>query len=48
MAPPNGKAIFVTQSNVTIQNLSFAGAAVSSENGAGIRYEVGNPVVIDS
>ena len=48
VAPPNGKGILVTQSDVTIQNLSFSGAAVADRNGAGIRYEGGNLVVIDS
>ncbi len=48
VAPPNGKGIFVTQGDVTIENLSFSGAAVSDMNGAGIRYESGNLVVIDS
>ena len=48
VAPPNGKGILVTQSDVTIQNLSFSGAAVADGNGAGIRYEGGNLVVIDS
>ena len=47
-APPNGKGIFVTQGNVTIENLSFSGAAVPDKNGAGIRYEGGNLVVINS
>ena len=47
-APPNGKGIFVTQGDVTIQNLSFSGTAVADGNGAGIRYEGGNLVVIDS
>ncbi|SEP46743.1 hypothetical protein SAMN02990966_06724 [Rhodospirillales bacterium URHD0017] len=28
VAPPNGKGILVTQSDVTIQNLSFSGVAV--------------------
>ena len=48
VAPPSGKGIFVTQGDVTIQNLSFSGAAVADMNGAGIRYEGGNLVVIDS
>ena len=48
VAPPNGKGILVTQGDVTIQNLSFSGAAVADGNGAGIRYEGGNLVVIDS
>jgi Ca2+-binding RTX toxin-like protein len=47
-APPNGKGILVTQTDVTVQNLSFSGAAVADNNGAGIRYEGGNLVVIDS
>ena len=47
-APPNGKGILVTQSDVTIQNLSFSGAAVADGNGAGIRYDSGNLVIIDS
>src|SRR6476620_7987212 len=46
--PPDGKGILVTQSDVTIQNLSFSGVAVGDGNGAGIRYEGGNLVVIDS
>jgi hypothetical protein len=48
VAPPNGKGILVTQSDVTIQNLSFSGVAVGDGNGAGIRYEGGNLVVMDS
>ena len=48
VAPPNGKGIFVTNGNVTIQDLSFSGAAVPDMNGAGIRYEGGNLVIIDS
>jgi hypothetical protein len=48
VAPPNGKGILVTQSDVTIQNLSFSGAAVADGNGAGIRYEGGNLVIINS
>ncbi len=47
-APPSGKGILVTQTDVTVQNLSFSGAAVSDGNGAGIRYEGGNLVIIDS
>jgi hypothetical protein len=48
LAPPNGKGILVAQGNVTIENLSFSGATVGDANGAGIRYEGGNLVVIDS
>src|SRR5260221_14543393 len=39
---PNGKAIFVTNGNITINNFSFSGAQVADNNGAGIRYESGN------
>ena len=48
VSPPNGKAILVTQTDVTIQNLSFSGAAVPDMNGAGIRYEGGNLAIINS
>lgn len=41
-APPNGKAILVTDANVTLDNISFSGASVPDGNGAGIRYETGN------
>ena len=44
-APPNGKAILVTTTDVTLDHLSFSGAAVADGNGAGIRYEGGNLVV---
>lgn len=40
-APPNGKAILVTQADVTIDHLEFTGAKVPDGNGAGIRYEAG-------
>jgi len=39
---PNGKAIFITSGNITINNFEFSGAKVSDGNGAGIRYEGGN------
>lgn len=48
VAPPNGKGIFVTNGDVTIDHLSFSGAAVADMNGAGIRYEGGNLVITDS
>ena len=44
---PNGKAILVTDANVTIANLAFSGARVSDANGAGIRYETGNLTLND-
>ena len=46
--PPNGKGILVTQSDVTIENLSFSGATVPDGNGAGIRYDSGNLVIKNS
>src|SRR5215469_9260713 len=39
---PNGKAIFVTNGNITINGFSFSGASVADLNGAGIRSESGN------
>jgi hypothetical protein len=45
---PNGKALFVTGGNVTLENLEFSGAKVSGENGAGIRYEGGNLTIRNS
>lgn len=45
--PPNGKAIFVTNGNITINGFSFSGAQVPDQNGAGIRYETGDLVIND-
>ncbi len=42
---PNGKAILVTDANVTINNLEFTGATVADNNGAGIRYESGDLIL---
>src|ERR1700730_2779038 len=42
---PNGKAILVTDGDVTINNFSFSGAQVADANGAGIRYEAGNLIL---
>ena len=39
---PNGKAILVINSDVTISNFEFSGAQVVDGNGAGIRYQAGN------
>jgi hypothetical protein len=39
---PNGKGIFITSGNITINNFEFSGAKVYDANGAGIRYEGGN------
>lgn len=41
-SPPNGKAILVTNTDVTLSNLEFSGAAVPDGNGAGVRYQGGN------
>ena len=38
----NGKAIFITSGDITINNFEFSGAKVTDANGAGIRYEGGN------
>ncbi len=45
--PPNGKAILVADTDVTIDHLEFSGAAVPDGNGAGIRYESGNLTVVN-
>jgi hypothetical protein len=42
---PNGKAIFITNGNDTINNFSFSGAQVADSNGAGIRYQAGNLIL---
>lgn len=45
---PNGKGILVSNTDLTIDHLSFSGAAVADANGAGIRYQGGNLVVKNS
>lgn len=45
--PSNGKAILVTNGNDTIENVSFSGAKVPDDNGAGIRYQNGNLTLIN-
>jgi hypothetical protein len=40
--PPNGKAILVTNTDVTLSNIIFSGVKVPDGNGAGIRYQHGN------
>ena len=44
---PNGKAIFVTNGDDTINNFSFSGAKVANQNGAGIRYQAGHLMLND-
>jgi Ca2+-binding RTX toxin-like protein len=46
-APPNGKAILVTNGNDTIENLSFSGAQVADGNGAGIKVQAGSITLIN-
>jgi hypothetical protein len=43
--PSHGKATLVTNTGVTLDNISFAGTRVADGNGAGIRYPSGNPVI---
>jgi len=40
--PPDGKAILTVAVSALIENVSFTGARVADENGAGIRYEGGD------
>ncbi len=50
VAPPNSKGIFVVDNDVTIKNMTFSGVAISAAlggNGAGIRYEGGQMVLIN-
>jgi hypothetical protein len=48
VSPPNGKAIFVTNTDVTIDRFAFTGVSVPSMNGSGIRYQGGHLVVTNS
>ena len=48
VSPPNGKAIFVTTTDVTIDRFAFTGVSVPSMNGSGIRYQGGHLVVTNS
>lgn len=41
----NGKGIFLTRADVTIENITFRDAAALRGNGAGIRHERGNLIV---
>jgi hypothetical protein len=42
---PNGRAIFITNGDITIENFSFSGAQVAHRNGAGIKEESGNLIL---
>ncbi|UBV44079.1 hypothetical protein LAJ19_14805 (plasmid) [Deinococcus taeanensis] len=39
VAPPNGKAIITTNTDVTLRGLELTGAKVADRNGAGVRYQ---------
>jgi Ca2+-binding RTX toxin-like protein len=45
---PNEKAILITNTDVTIDHFEFSEAVVSSQNGAGIRYQGGNLTITNS
>ena len=45
VAPPDGKAILTTNTDVTIDHVAFSGAAVADGNGAGIRFQGGHLVL---
>jgi hypothetical protein len=47
-APPNGKAIFVTRGDITIEGFEFSGTKVRDGNGAGIRHEDGDLTILSS
>lgn len=47
-APPNGKAILVTDTDVSIDHFEFTGVAVPDRNGAGIRHQRGKLLVTNS
>jgi hypothetical protein len=44
----NGKGILITNTDVRIENLEFTGARVADQNGAGIRHQGGDLVVVNS
>ncbi len=44
----NGKAILVTNANISIENIEFSGAAVRDLNGAGIRAQFGDLTIRNS
>jgi hypothetical protein len=47
-SPSNGKGILVTNTDVTLKNISFSGTKVPDGNGAGIRHQGGDLVVENS
>lgn len=47
-APPDGKAILTTNTDVTLDHLELSDAQVEDLNGAGVRYQGGNLVITNS
>ena len=47
-APPDGKAILTTNTDVTLDHLEFSNAQVGDLNGAGVRYQGGNLLITNS
>ena len=47
-SPPDGKAIFTTNTDVTLDHLEFSGSQVDDMNGAGVRYQAGALVITNS
>lgn len=45
---PNGKAILITDTDISIDHFAFSGATVADQNGAGIRYQGGNLTITNS
>src|ERR1051326_5639723 len=43
--PPDGKAILTVNTDATLINMEFSGAAVADGNGAGVRYQGGDLVL---
>jgi hypothetical protein len=48
VAPPNGKGILVTNTDITLDHLELSGAKVADKNGAGVRYQAGNLTITNS
>ncbi len=48
VAPPDGKAILTTNTDVTLDHLEFSGAQVDDLNGAGVRYQGGSLTITNS
>jgi hypothetical protein len=46
--PPDGKAVFTTNTDVTFDRFDISGAAVADQNGAAIRQQGGNLTILNS